>query len=169
MCKAQPIGGKMKRLTPLMLSLVIAMASAFAAPMQVQAEELPGQLAYIDADINVFVPYLEDYQDEYHSIHSHYFQSLASHNTPPSGATAPDNLESHPEDQTEALSELWDYANLPDEIAWSFRVDVYDGPNGDGYVLVVETTVDNNVWHRSINFGPETYRNNDWFELEPFE
>jgi hypothetical protein len=157
----------MKRFAPLLISLVIVLASAFAAPMPAQADgELPGELEYIDADLSIFIPQLEDYQDAYYITNDKYFQSLVSHNTPPSGATAPDNLSSHPDDQDETLADLWEYADLPSTIAWSFRVDTYSGPEGDGYVLIVEATVDDAVWHKEINFGPETYRNLEWFEVE---
>jgi hypothetical protein len=152
-----------------MLGLVIALVSAFAAPIHVQADEdLPGQLSYINADLDVFIPLLEDYQDSYYVTNDQYFQSLVSHNTPPSGVTAPDNLDSHPEDQDETLADLWEYASLPDEIAWSFRIDIYSGTGGDGYVLIVETMIDGDTWHREINFGPESYRNMDWFLVTPW-
>lgn len=42
------------------------------------------------------------------------------------------------------------------------QVDVYDGPNGCGYV-VIETRVDaDGTWKKATNFGPETARSHDW-------
>lgn len=158
----------MKRLLPLLISLAVVLASAFAMPTPVLADELPGELAYIDADLAVFVPYLEDFQDAYYTTHNQYFQSLVSHNSPPAGATAPDNLTSHPDDQDATLQELWEYASLPDEIAWSFKIDTYSGTNGDGYVLVVEHLINGETWHIEKNFGQETYRNMDWFMVTPW-
>lgn len=42
------------------------------------------------------------------------------------------------------------------------QIDVYDGPNGCGYV-VKETKVNGQgTWTKATNFGPEIQRTHDW-------
>jgi hypothetical protein len=130
------------------------------------ANDNPKVLEYIDAQVEVFAPMLETYQDDYFAANGTYFQALASHSSPPEGDANPDGLPSHPTDQAEALADLWDYAGLPASVNWSFRVDTYDGPDGPGYVLTVGCSHGNDHWQRSINYGPESYRTVDWFVLE---
>jgi hypothetical protein len=79
----------------------------------------------------------------------------------------PDGLLGRPTDQSTPLAELWVYSGLPMELSWSFRVDTYDGEQGPGYVLEISTTIDGEVYLRSLNVGPENYRTRNWFKVLP--
>ena len=48
-------------------------------------------------------------------------------------------------------------------------MDVYDGPQGKGYVGTVWAAFDGSVYSRARNFGPETERTLDWRRLTPEE
>ena len=153
----------------LTLLVLLALLSVAAQPERVaaaQADHYPAVLKYVDAQLEVFVPYLIEYQDGYYLDNGFYFQALQSHHTPPDGVQPPDDPNSHPTDQAEALAALWSYSQLPASINWSLRVDTYNGPDGSGYVLTVETSIGIHVWSRSINYGPvsEDWRNHDWVE-----
>jgi hypothetical protein len=107
---------------------------------------------------------LQAFEAAYQLNHRGYFQSLASHSVVPAdgAALAPDKLASGPTDQAETLTAFWSDAQLVAEIPYSFRTDVYDGPDGQGYVLSVQVQLGGELWERSVNVGPETYRETPW-------
>jgi hypothetical protein len=145
------------------LSTVLLMLAVSIVPVSAkQPEQYPAELAYYDAQINVLLPRLESFQAQYHDVNGRYYQALASHTTAPDVPTVPDEITSSPTDQPETLAYFWQTAALPEELAWSIRIDNYSGPNGDGYVLNVETNINGDTWVRSINHGPDTWRNADW-------
>jgi len=161
-----------KFLTSMLIGTIVVVATVVIASLPsatVRADNLPGEIEYIDAQLDVFVPHLAEYQDAYQVTNGSYMQALTSHSTPPEGVADPDGIYTHPTDQEAALYELWDSAALPSSINWSMRVDVYTGPNGSGYVLVVETNIKTHTWHREINYGPEPYRNVAWYKINPNE
>jgi hypothetical protein len=54
-------------------------------------------------------------------------------------------------------------ANLTDPASISVWVDVYDGPQGKGYVVCGEVVASNITYRRYQNIGPEEYRTTqDW-------
>lgn len=151
----------MKKVT---LSILLMLALA-VTPLAAQAQsvEYPVELEYYDAQIAVFLPRLDDFQYQYHVTNGRYYQALTSHASAPDVPTVPDGIAVSPTDQPETLAYLWQYAGLPDALAWSLRVDTYSGPQGDGYVLSVETVVSGGTWKRSVNFGPDAWRGADWY------
>lgn len=42
------------------------------------------------------------------------------------------------------------------------QVDVYDGPNGKGYVVVETKTDEQGTWTKATNYGNEDWRSHDW-------
>jgi len=44
-------------------------------------------------------------------------------------------------------------------------VDVYDGPRGLGYVVNYEVRRGADTYRKSINYGPEKYRESDWTKV----
>src|SRR3990167_102050 len=44
-------------------------------------------------------------------------------------------------------------------------VDVYEGPKGIGYVVSYEVLRDTKLYRKSINYGPEDWREQDWTEV----
>ena len=159
-----------RKAIPTLLVLALLLA-ATVIPAAADKPVIPGQLNYIDAQIDVFVPRLMQYQLDYRQIRGKYFQSLISHDTPPEEVTAPDQTKT-PTDQTDTdLNDLWTKTTLNAKINWAFKIDVYDGPSGQGYVLTVVANIKGDTWTRSINYGPaeENWRTVDWYQVIPDE
>jgi hypothetical protein len=146
---------------------------AFSAtnPMQASAAQTvqyPAELQYYDAQIDLMLPRLEAFQSQYYTVNGRYYQALESHTAAPDVPTLPDGIHNAPTDQPEDLALFWEtFAELPDVLAWSFRIDTYSGPEGDGYVLTAETVVNDQTWKRSINYGPDAWRGSDWYLYIP--
>lgn len=150
----------------LVLALVLSASPAFAS----QANAYPSELAYTDAQINVMLPRLEQYQAQYFYANGMYYQALTSHSVAPDVPTPPDGLSDAPTDQEENLAYFWQvFATLPEQLAWSFSIDTYCGPEGCGYVLNVETVVNDATWKRAINYGPDAWRAAEWYMFNPNE
>lgn len=161
----------MKKLLLALLVVLLTVTPVSAAPapdLPAQPVTVPDQLAYIDAQVEVFTTHLTQFQMSYYGSNGQYFQALESHSAPPELLEAPDGLLSHPTDQMTPLSVLWLSAGLPAELGWSFRVDTYNGPSGPGYVVVLKTVIEGDTYQREINYGPETYRTQAWFSFEEF-
>jgi hypothetical protein len=140
--------------TKLLVTLFLACAVLLTAAAPARADEpLPTQLEYVDAQLDIFRPLLADYQASYLSENGEYYQALGSHSVIPSGADGADLLDNHPTDQDTTLAPLWDSTGLPTEIAWSFQINVCAGSEGQGYILVVSTVVEDATWQRSDHAG----------------
>jgi hypothetical protein len=148
------------------LVLFVALLAALltpAAPAQAQ-EELPAQLKYIDAQLDVFIPLTQKYEDEYYQRHQQYYQALGSHEKAPATAEIASDLKARPTDQLADLGGLWDASGLPASINWRFRVDVATTPSGPGWQLVVQTTVKDVVWERIYSTIPGN-KGTEWAEV----
>jgi hypothetical protein len=155
----------MKRLIYL-IPIFALIAALGVGNVYAQTDPYPAELEYYDAQIAVLLPRLDDFQYQYHVTNGRYFQALQSHSSAPEVPTVPDGIEASPTDQPEALAYFWStFAELPDLLAWSFRIDTYSGPLGDGYVLTVETVVNGQTWTRAINYGPDAWRNAEWYPV----
>lgn len=149
-------------LFPLFALTVLALAPVTAHAAQI--DQYPAELEYYDAQIAVMVPRLEAFQTQYYGVNGRYYQALESHTTAPDVPTVPDGINNSPTDQPEDLALFWDsFAALPEVLAWSFHIDTYSGPDGDGYVLTVTTVIDGATWQRVINYGPDTWRDANWY------
>lgn len=130
----------------------------------------PAPLVRTDID-QALTPHLQkllDFQSAY-SARGVYYQTLESHTTPPADGqlVAPDRLDARPTDQAEKLEVFWGEAKLAPELPYSFRVDVYDGPEGHGYVVTASAILAGELWQRSVNTGPETWRELAWHIVPP--
>lgn len=151
----------MNKLAAFALTFVLLLASV--APASAAATTpFPAELEYYDAQISVLLPRLESFQAQYHSLTGRYFQALQSNSSAPSVPVPPDGISGSPTDQSEDLAYFWDAAALPEMLAWSYRIDTYKGPDGDGYVLTISTTIEGAVWEKAVNFGPEDWRGYEW-------
>ena len=161
----------MKKLFHLFVLLaLVASALVVSNARAAQTFVYPNELAYYDAQINVLLPRLEAFQAQYYAVNGRYYQALTSHTSAPDVPEVPDAINQSPTDQPEDLALFWDtFAELPDVLAWSFRIDTYSGPDGAGYVLTVETVVNGETWRRSVNYGPDTWRAAEWYLVTPFE
>lgn len=148
------------------LTLVGLLIGGLVSPVSAQPLAVPEQLAYVDAMISVFAEKLAEFEADYYTDNGVYFQALESHSAPPELLASPDGLLSNPTDQTTPLAALWAYAGLPAEISWSFRVDIYTSETGaDGYVLIVKTKVNGDLYTRSSNYGPDAWREREWKKI----
>lgn len=112
-------------------------------------------------------------QENFRANRGRYWQGLATHSACPAhasnsdGSKVGDRLNEGPGDQfstwlnvfPEWLSEL-----LPACV----RVDVYDGPEGQGWVLTVEAMHNGTLYRRSQNVGPESHRTKAWHTVQEF-
>jgi len=83
---------------------------------------------------------------------------------PTTHALPPGELGAAPDPSRRVGLDSWYSAaiDLPLMMYASVRVDVYDGPQGVGYVLVATMVQRGEVWARRVNVGPETRRTRDW-------
>ena len=152
---------KLKLFVLLVLTTLLLSATPARAAVNV-----PPELAYIDAQVEVMAPFLQNFQSRYMQVNGRYYQALFSSSTAPDVPTVPSELHASPTDQPEALAYFWDYASLPTELAWRYSIDTYAGADGAGYVLNAETVIDGTVWRKSLNYGPENDRAADWYIME---
>lgn len=113
-------------------------------------------------------PTVQARQTTYASNHSgRYWQGLKSHANFPTDAIASlaDNLDSHPTDQAETWNDA--ISGLPANWPCALVMDVYNGPQGWGYVATVYVYVSqlDRVYSRSQNVGPESERTIPWHEV----
>jgi len=131
-------------------------ASATKAAPQVKFE--------IDSAAVAHLSKLSDFETAYKAGHRNFYQQLWSNSvTPADGAAlAPDLLNAGPTDQAEKLADFLAAAQLPATMEYASKVDVYDGPDGPGYVLSLRVILAGQLWQRSINTGPEAWRDQAW-------
>ena len=98
---------------------------------------------------------LQNLQSSYFNSNGNYKQLLATHisNIPSDGNSVPLDY-----------GDDWGLfgINLDSSLPCSLSVNVYDGPSGKGYEVNGVLKIGNDFWIRSINVGPESYRQNDW-------
>lgn len=95
------------------------------------------------------------------------YQVLWTHrNAPKDGLdAAPDGLNDAPTNMKgsgKTGQAFWSAGKMPSSFSARVRADVYDGPRGRGYVLVVQAVEGASTWQRVINNGPEVYRDQSW-------
>ena len=113
-------------------------------------------------------------QETYISTHSGYWQGLRTHLVEPdhqAGGYADteateEAVKPHDVDQTwlDILPEI-SIGALPAV----FKIDVYDGPSGKGFVGTVYMRYNGTLYSRSQNHGPETFRTDSWHEVNESE
>lgn len=105
---------------------------------------------------------IQNKEDQYAANHNgRYWQGLRTMSfTPADGTTAlPDIGQNCPTDQQ---GQPWPNAILTTPMEMALRIDVYDGPQGDGYQATVYVSIAGGTWYRTQQVGPETYRNQGW-------
>lgn len=119
----------------------------------------------IDPLIEKQLAAIADFQATEFAKSGRYGQVLNIYATVPTDgvAVAPDKLDVAPTDGVTG-DVFWQATDLQAFPA-NMRVDVYDGPSGLGYVIVLEAKFNGELWQRSINFGPEDYREQPWAKM----
>ena len=107
-------------------------------------------------------------QDDYFVSHGRYFQGLWTHTAEVEQDEVdvldevPNNLDSKPTDQThtwrDAVGNAFDALPFPCRL----RLDVYEGPQGHGWIAILEVLYQGEVYVRSKQVGPETHHTHDW-------
>ena len=99
-------------------------------------------------------------QTTYFEARGRFFQGLVTHSEVPAADAAPDRAADHPTDQAES----WlDMGGLPPLMRSRLRIDIYEGPRGHGYTVMLEARVaDGTAWSRRRNVGAETEREYGW-------
>jgi hypothetical protein len=114
-------------------------------------------------------PKVASVQATYAASHSgRFWQGIITPTTPPDdGALVNPDLGKKPTDQPEDWDDVFTGPNALPTTNWpnSLRIDVYNGPSGQGYVVVGVYTKGGETWGRSINIGPETYRDLPWIAV----
>lgn len=119
-------------------------------------DEVIAELAVFDADVAMT-------QAAYFSRERRYAQCIAtSSNGPGDGGRKAPELTRAPTDQPNAWEALLQGSRMQSTWLSTMRIDVYDGPQGKGYVVTSHYGDGGRVFERAINHGPETYRSHDW-------
>ena len=128
-----------------------------------QAQTMP-DFSDIDTEVDTWLNDVMFWQLDYRQNHPAYYQMLWSHADAPDYQTpaSPDYLGTGPDDQGETGYNVWLDNNMPGVTAYRLKIDTYKGVNGEGFVVVLETTANGEVWQKAINFGNETYRGHAW-------
>lgn len=106
-------------------------------------------------------------QQNYFANRGQYWQGLKTHTIDPAhtngsdGDSVPDRLNAQPTDAFSNWSNVfpeWDGVPIP----CALKVDVYDGPQGKGWVATIFIRFNGVLYSRSQNVGPESYRTEPW-------
>lgn len=142
--------------TPVATSTPVAIAPAPAPP---PPREIPGLdaklLVAADQQVNDVLLQIERIQTARAAVNAPLLQLAATHRTPPQSlAGAAPDLRARV-----GIDSWWSAAvDLPAAMVTSVRVDVYDGPQGAGYVIIARA----GAFERRVNVGPELWREQDW-------
>ncbi len=103
-------------------------------------------------------------QTTYFNANGHYWQGLRTRptgSTPVDGVQLPPDSGRAPSDQAVSWNDLG--IQLPNTMDFVLWIDAYNGPQGHGYAGSV-LFIDNqgSGWTRTVNVGPETWRNRVW-------
>jgi hypothetical protein len=154
-------------MTKFLLTLLIATTCALtlAAPVVAQkADPLKTTEDLIGVNTNDIV----SFQEAYKAARGRYAQMLWTHSAAPKTSTLADNLTAAPTYQTDLKTDdVLTALKLDKQQLCRLRIDQYDGPAGQGYVLTAECDSGTQKLQRSWNFGPETYRHSAaWSEVK---
>lgn len=149
------------------LFVLVLVVALFATPAPALAQcNQAGVLNSVDASLNAKLNKVRQYETDYLLAHGRYYQALWTHAATPNGSqTAVDQLTSRPHYQTETLQDLFDKQNIQRNLPNRFRIDQYDGPQGQGFVIVAEVVACGLTMQRHYNTGAETYRELGWHEV----
>lgn len=104
---------------------------------------------------------IDDRQATYATAHNgRYWQGLVTHLVLPSeGVESPVDVGGRtPTDQPTS----WPASIRSTSLPMALRIDVYDGPRGQGYTVTFLVMVTGNKYRRISNSGPETERQTGW-------
>lgn len=122
----------------------------------------------VDGRLNGLWNAIEDNQSDYLTEHGRHFQGRQTHSVAPAHSNAGglqtaagDLLNDHPTDQTTTWNDFLPVMNGL-AVEMSLTINVYNGPQGWGFVGVVRIIHNSTTYERAENSGPETWRAYDW-------
>ena len=120
-------------------------------------------LEAIDARLEQALPLITSIQENYKAEHGVYAQGLFTHSSTPeeNEEVSPDSLSEKPTDQDAAWLDLAP-GLLPESMLSRMKIDTYSGPDGHGYVVVLEKKIGSTVYVKKHNFGPQSRRSHGW-------
>jgi len=119
----------------------------------------PAIMRQADNEINEIYLQISRIQSDRAAVRAPLLQLPSTHAEIPAAA-----LKAAPDPGRSVGIDSW-YSNdveLPASMSTSVRVDVYESPRGWGYVIVSSMEYGKANWVRAINYGPETWRDQDW-------
>lgn len=122
----------------------------------------------VDSRLSTLWNTIQTRQDAYLLANGRYFQGKRSHTAAPANTgagslqmAAADLLDDHPTDQVHTwLDFLPELNGLAIEMV--LTIDVYDGPQGRGYVGTVRVSHNGTSYERAAQVGTETWRAFAW-------
>lgn len=153
--------------TSFVVLLAVAAAVAFAIASAQPGAAAPDRatlLARPDQQFDQDYANMVTKQDQYRAKHGRYWQGLQTHSKAPGAtSTSPDLWFNVPTDQRGyGWGKMISFANMP----YSMRVDVYSGPDGDGWVLCAQVTEGGQTLERCQGDGAEN-RDRGWQVVTP--
>jgi len=161
MTRHRKIFDKITRSPKIIHLIILAVSLSVIFSLTVQAQQ-PEQLTVVDTAMNDHWQDIATWQRSYRDSRLTYYQMLWSHTAAPISATAPDNLNSHPENASNFNYSFWGDTQ-PATTTYRLKMDTYIAPTGQGFVVTYQTSDGERIWQKSVNYGPETNRTQDWF------
>lgn len=121
----------------------------------------------IDTHAPRVIEYITFRQDVYHTRNGRYWQGLKMHTTTPGQAAEvyPDRFLVAPTDQRSSWGDIRFLPFSP--MNYTLKMDVYNGEQGDGWVLCLQIVWGGVNREKCWQDGPETWRAHDWQEITP--
>lgn len=126
--------------------------------------------AAIDAWFRTVEQRIRNVQRRYFEDHHVHFQGLVMPEVPPDdGAEKDADYSRKPQDKAESWADVFKGAEgLTAKLPCSIQIDVYGGPEGDGYTLTALYTKGGATYARVlVHEGPEKWREHDWRDVTP--
>ena len=128
--------------------------------------QVPQILVDLEPLLQTLWTILQNRQNTFKTNKGRYFQGIRTHSGKVVNAsdTTCDNLAAKPTDQAEAWTAF--FPAIPSKLPYSVQINIYNSPAGQGYEVVLETEIAGIGWRRVFNFGSETFRAQDWMQIE---
>lgn len=120
-------------------------------------------LQQVDAAIDAIWPQVEAHQADYLAANGRAWQGYRTHETLPADGEKkqPDVGTRGPPDSTP-----WPPGFRASQQPMGLEVHAYHGPDGPGWVVHIGVTAEGETWHRTIQVGPEDWRDINWHRID---
>ncbi len=173
----------MRRFYALAACVILTALSALLFVEKSSAQNSDEVQKYIQQWLDTYQPQIEQVQADYFKTHGSYWQGVATHsdavkpqyteadkNQPIDSRTSftetADCLSCKPSDQLQQPTWQELFPDVVTKLPADLAIDVYDGPQGMGYVIRLEYCVESICYRKIASVGPEQSRSSAWEELE---